>query len=111
VTITETGAVLLIATASDRAEAERLGEALVARRLAASGSVLPTIHSFFRWEGRLQREHGALLLIKTSVERSAAAQAELKALHSHPNPEILEVPIIGGSSTYLEWMLSEVRFH
>jgi periplasmic divalent cation tolerance protein len=103
--------VLLIATASDRAEAERIGEALVERRLAASGSVLPTLHSFFRWEGRLQREHGALLLIKTSRERSAAAQAELRSLRSHPNPEIVEVPITGGSPTHLEWLLNEVRFY
>lgn len=109
-THTETGAVLLIATASDRSEAERIGEALVERRLAASGSVLPTIHSFFRLEGRLQREHGALLLVTTSRERSAAAQAELMTLHSHPNPEILEVAVTGGSSAYLEWMLNEVRF-
>jgi periplasmic divalent cation tolerance protein len=107
----ETGAVLLIARAPERAEAERIGERLVEMRLAASGSVLPAIHSFHRWEGRLQREHEALLLITTSAERSAQAQAELRSLHSHPDPEILEVPITGGSPTYLEWLLNEVRSH
>jgi periplasmic divalent cation tolerance protein len=105
------GAVLLISRASDRAEAERIGEQLVERRLAATGSVLPTIHSFHRWEGKLHREHEALLLITTSTERSAEAQAELRALHSHSDPEILEVPITGGSPTYLEWLLNEVRSH
>jgi periplasmic divalent cation tolerance protein len=103
--------VLLIARAPERAEAERIGERLVELRLAAAGSVLPAIHSFHRWEGRLQREHEALLLITTSVERSAEAQAELRALHSNPDPEILEVPITGGSATYLEWLLNEVRSH
>ena len=106
-----TGAVLLITRASERAEAERIGEQLVEKRLAASGSVLPTIHSFHRLEGKLQREHEALLLITTSTERSAEAQAELRALHSNPDPEILEVPITGGSPTYLEWLLNEVRSH
>jgi len=103
-----TGAVLLIARVAERAEAERIGEHLVVRRLAASGSVLPAIHSFHRWEGKLQREHEALLLITTSTERSAEAQAELRALHSHPDPEILEVQITGGSATYLEWLQNEV---
>ena len=106
-----TGVVLLITRASERAEAERIGEQLVEKRLAAAGSVLPTIHSFHRWEGKLQREHEALLLITTSTERSAEAQAELRALHSNPDPEILEVPVTGGSSTYLEWLLNEVRSH
>ena len=106
-----TGAVLLIARAPERAEAERIGERLVEMRLAASGSVLPAIHSFHWLEGRLQREHEALLLITTSTERSVEAQAELRALHSHPDPEILEVPITGGSPTYLEWLLNEVRSH
>jgi len=103
-----TGAVLLIAGAPDRAEAERIGEALVGRRLAASGSVLPAVHSFRLSEGRLQREHGALLLVETSRERSEEAQAELRALHSGRNPEILEVPITGGSRAYLAWVLDEV---
>jgi periplasmic divalent cation tolerance protein len=107
----ETGAVLLIAIASERAEAERIGESLVEKRLAASGSVLPSVHSFRRGEGRMHREHEALLLIKTSRERSAEAQAELRALHSHQNPEILEVPITGGSEAYLAWLLNEVRSH
>jgi len=106
-----TGAVLLIARASERSEAERIGEALVERRLAASGSVLPLVHSFYWNDGKLRREHEALLFIETSVERSAAAQTALIALHSQHNPEILEVPITGGSPTYLEWLLNEVRSH
>lgn len=105
----ETGAVLLIATASDRSEAERLGEALVERRLAASGTVVPMIHSFFQGGGQLQREHQALLLVKTSATRSAEAQAELKALHSFENPEILELSLSGGSAAYLDWLLAEVQ--
>ena len=106
-----TGAVLLITRTSERSEAERIGEQLVEKGLAASGSVLPAIHSFHRLEGKLQREHEALLLVTTSAERSAEAQTELRALHSRPDPEILEVPITGGSPTYLEWLLNEVRSH
>src|SRR5437879_3215335 len=37
----QTGVVLLIARTPERAEAERIGEALVEQRLAASGSVPP----------------------------------------------------------------------
>lgn len=101
--------VLILATASDRAEAERLADSLVSKRLAACGSVVPVIHSFFRWEGRMQRENEALLLLKTTAGRSAAAQAALRAEHSYENPEILEVEVSGGSASYLEWVEAEVK--
>jgi periplasmic divalent cation tolerance protein len=103
-----TTAVLLMARMSERAEAERVGEQLVERRLAASGSVVPLVHSFYRWEGKLQREHEALLLITTSTERSAEAVAALKALHSHPDPEILEAQVSCGCTTYRQWLQDEV---
>jgi periplasmic divalent cation tolerance protein len=102
-------AVLLIVTASDRSEAERIGETLVEKRLAAAGSVVPMIHSFFHGNGQLQRRHEALLLLKTSAAKSVEAQAELKAIHSYENPDILEVKVSGGSSAYIEWLLEEVR--
>jgi periplasmic divalent cation tolerance protein len=101
--------VLLLATTADRAEAERIGEALVEKRLVARGSVVPMIHSFFHSEGQLQRQHEALLLLKTSAERSPQAQAELRSLHSYENPQILEVALSGGSARYIEWLLEEVR--
>ena len=103
------GAVLLLVAAADRAEAERLGEALVEKRLAASGSVIPLVHSFFHSDGRIQREHQALLLLKTTSKLSADAQAELKSLHSYEEPEILEVSVSGGSSQYLGWLAGQAR--
>jgi periplasmic divalent cation tolerance protein len=105
----QSAAVLLIVTTADRSEAEKIGEALVEKRLAARGSVIPMIHSFFHSGGQLQRQHEALLLIKTSAERSAEAQAELRALHSYENPQILEIAVSGGSARYIAWLLEEVR--
>jgi periplasmic divalent cation tolerance protein len=103
------GAVLLVVSAADRAEAERLGEALVEKRLAAYGTVVPLVHSFFHGEGRLQREHEALLLLKTTRELSPPAQAELRSLQASDSLEILEVPVTGGSSQYLSWLAGEAR--
>jgi len=101
-------AVLLLVTAGGRDEAERLGEGLVEQRLAACGSVIPMIHSFFYWEGRLQREHESLLLVKTSAGKAAAAQAYLKEHHTNELPEILQLDVSGGSPQYLAWLLGEV---
>ncbi len=104
----QAGVVVLMVSTGTRDEAEHVGEALVTERLAACGSVVPTIHSFYYWDGKLQREHEALLLLKTSAAKSAAAQARIRELHSYDNPEILQLDVTGGAGKYIEWLLREV---
>lgn len=94
-------------SAGTRDEAERLGEGLVEAGLAACGTVIPTVHSFFRWEGRMQREHEALLLIKTVFDRVEAAQAFLQEHHTYKVPEMLTIDIAGGYGPYLDWLLGQ----
>jgi periplasmic divalent cation tolerance protein len=105
----ETGAVLLLVSCGGRDEAERLGEAVVQRRLAACGSVVPVIHSFYYWEGKLQREHEALLLVKTSAAKAEAAADFIREQHSYDLPEILQLDVTGGSPKYLAWLLGELE--
>ena len=105
----EDTAVVLMVTANGRDEAERLAEGLVTAHLAGCASVVPVIHSFFYWEDRLQRNHEALLLVKTSAGRSAEAQAWIQEQHSGELPEILEIGVSGGHAPYLSWLLGEVR--
>ncbi|HKW70361.1 MAG TPA: divalent-cation tolerance protein CutA [Candidatus Dormibacteraeota bacterium] len=101
-------AVLILVTAGARDDAERLGEALVVEHLAACCSVVPTVHSVYFWEERLQREHEALLLIKTLESRAEAVQEYVRSHHTYQLPEVLQVQIDGGSATYLNWMAEQV---
>ena len=99
---------MILVTTGARDDAERLGEALVVEHLAACCSVVPTVHSFYYWEGQLQREHEALLIVKT-LESSAAAVLEyVRAHHDYALPEVIQVPIEGGSSAYLTWLEKQV---
>lgn len=100
--------VLIMVTSRTRDEAERLGEELVTSHLAACGSVIPTIHSFYYWEGRLQREHEALLLIKTTAAAAPAVHAYVLEHHSNQLPEVIQLPIEGGSPAYLAWINEQV---
>jgi periplasmic divalent cation tolerance protein len=98
-------------TTGGRDDAERLGEALVVEHLAACCSVVPTVHSFYYWEGRLKREHEALLLVKTVESRAAAVQEYVLSHHDYELPEILQVAVEGGSSAYLNWLADQVAPH
>lgn len=104
-----TDAVIVFATFQTRDEAEQIGEAMVQKRLAACGSVIPTVHSFYYWEGKLHREHEALLLIKTSAEKVPEINEFIKAEGTYDTPEVLAVGVDGGLPSYIDWLLSEVR--
>jgi periplasmic divalent cation tolerance protein len=85
-------------TTGGRDDAERLGEALVVEHLAACCSVVPTVHSFYYWEGRL----------KTVESRAAAVQEYVLSHHDYELPEVLQVAVEGGSSAYLNWLAEQV---
>ncbi len=99
---------LIMVTTGGRDDAERLGEGLVVEHLAACCSVIPSVHSIYYWEDKLQREHEALLLIKTLESLAPAVQEFVRSHHSYELPEILQVPIEGGSSAYLNWLQTQV---
>ena len=98
----------MLVTAGARNDAERIGEGLVVEHLAASCNVIPTVASFYYWNGQLQRDHEALLLIKTLTSLASQVEEYVRSHHTHEMPEILQVPIEGGSSAYLSWLEEQV---
>jgi len=104
----ESKATLILVTAAARDDAERLGEALVVERLAASCAVIPSVASIYFWDGQLQREHEALLMVKTFESLAPAVEEYVRAHHDHKNPEIIQLPIERGSSAYLTWLQEQV---
>jgi periplasmic divalent cation tolerance protein len=100
--------VLILVTAGGRNDAERIAEGLVEAHLAACCSVIPTVHSFYIWDGQLKREHESLLLVKTVQSRAEAVQDYVRANHSYELPEIIQIPIEGGLPAYLEWVADQV---
>lgn len=101
-------AVLILSTASTRDEASRIAEALVAERLAACVQLSP-IESWYRWEGRIEHAPETRLHIKTTADRAGQVRDRIRALHSYEVPEIVILPLGGGSAEYLEWIAEGVR--
>jgi periplasmic divalent cation tolerance protein len=85
-------------------EAERLAEVLVGEKLAACVNVLPGIVSIYRWQGAVQHDSEALMVVKTRRPLLQRLTARVKALHSYDEPEIVALPIVGGSESYLDWL-------
>lgn len=87
-----------------RAAADRLARGLVAARLAACVNVVTGVVSHYRWEGKLHRDKEALLVIKTRTALLKKLEAYVKKNHPYALPEVLALPVAGGSKDYLAWL-------
>ena len=96
-------------TAPKREEAERLAEILVNERLAACVQILPEITSFYRWQGKIERDAEVLILAKTTFDKCAELEKIVRENHSYEVPEIVAVPIEAVSAPYLKWLLAETE--
>jgi periplasmic divalent cation tolerance protein len=96
-------------TAGTRAEAERIGEELVDRRLAGCVQIVGPIRSIYRWEGKVERAEEWLCLIKTSREQYSAVEGAIRSLHPYDCPEVIAAPIEFGSSAYLAWLAEQTQ--
>lgn len=99
---------LIYVTATGADEARRIAETVVTERLAACANILGGVTSIFHWEGQLCRENEAVLILKTTEEKTAALTARIKELHSYDCPCIVVLPIERGNSAFLEWIAREV---
>jgi periplasmic divalent cation tolerance protein len=96
--------VVLVTTASET-EAEYLAIALLNERLAACVSIYP-IRSIYRWQGQIENESEWQLAIKSDLKQFEQLSAKIQELHTYAVPEIIALPIVAGSQTYLDWLAS-----
>lgn len=99
-----------VITTTDSAEAaEELGRGIVDARLGACVQIVGPIRSLYRWEGSVQNDEEWQCWVKTSADRLDALTEHIKKNHSYDVPEVVVLPIIGGSMDYLSWVTDETR--
>ena len=96
--------VVVLVTAGGAEEAAHIGRALVEARLAACANVVGPIRSIYRWRGTIEDAAEHLLLVKARAADVPALEAEVRARHSYEVPEVLALPVRGGSAAYLAWL-------
>jgi periplasmic divalent cation tolerance protein len=105
-----TDKIVVLVTCESAKQARSIARALVERRLAACGNILHTsVHSIYRWKGKVQSAKEALLILKTSRRRFANLEREVRRLHSYDVPEIIALPVAAGSRAYLQWISDSLR--
>ncbi len=103
------GALVVLVTTPSPEKAAEMARALVEERLAACGNVVPGLRSLYRWEGRVQDDAEALLVLKTTRHRFQALRARVLALHPYEVPEVLALRVEAGHAAYLDWIADSTR--
>lgn len=99
--------VVVLVTGPDAESLAHLGRTVVEERLAACVNLLNGIRSVYRWEGTIEDEGEALAIFKTTAERLDALERRVAELHPYDVPEVIALPVVGGSSAYLSWVAGE----
>lgn len=95
--------IVVLTTASSEAEAEALSEALIDSKLAACITISP-IRSIYRWQNKICKETEWQLVIKTRQNAFDTLAQKVQELHSYDIPELIALPVVEGSSDYLNWV-------
>ncbi len=80
---------------------------LVERGLAACVNIAQGVRSIYRWEGAIQDDREDLLVVKTAQARVAELICRVREVHPYTVPEIIVLPVVEGSESYLAWVIAE----
>ncbi|MCK5434112.1 MAG: divalent-cation tolerance protein CutA [Dehalococcoidales bacterium] len=101
--------VVLLITASNIEEANKIAEVLLNQRKAACVNIVPGVSSLFWWQDKLDSAQESLLIVKTKASLLPEVISLVNGVHSYDVPEIIALPIVGGNQDYLEWIDKEVK--
>lgn len=96
-------AVICLVTAP-QGNGRAIAAAIVERELAACVNIVPLVQSIYRWEGKVEKDEEALLVVKTT--RAVVDQLErlLGTIHPYENFELVALDVVAGAGSYLEWI-------
>ena len=100
--------IVVLVTVGSAEEGERLARALVEERLAACVNRLAPVRSTYRWQGKIEQSEEELLVIKSRRDLFERLQERVRELHSYATPEIVALPILAASESYLRWLGEEL---
>ena len=88
--------------------AKSLAKSALHARLAACANVFPGIQSLYWWDGEVQDDAEAVLLLKTDQAHLAALEAHLIEVHPYEVPCVAVMVPESVNAAYADWLMSEL---
>jgi periplasmic divalent cation tolerance protein len=99
----------VVTTTETEEDAGKIARALVEERLAACVQVSGPITSTYRWQGNVETAREWVCTAKSRGDLFDRMEESIRRVHPYEVPEILAIPIVAGSRSYLDWLLDEVH--
>ena len=96
--------IVVFITAPKEDEAAKIAQALIEARIAGCVNIIRDIRSIYRWQDKIEDDTEVLMVAKTQKQLFESLVKKVKELHSYAVPEIIAMPIVGGSEDYLKWL-------
>ena len=96
-------------TVEKRRDADRMASVVVNQRVAACAQVVGPMRSTYWWKGKVEEAGEWLLMMKTRQDLFPSLEKEIRAVHPYEVPEIIALPIVAGSASYLQWIGAETK--
>ena len=94
----------------DLDSARHIGTHAIKNQLAACVNLIPKVESIYYWNNEINQDLEVLTLFKTKEELLDELESAILELHPYDVPEIIVLPVEGGSKTYLEWIAESTKF-
>ncbi len=101
--------ICVLSTTPTLKEAKKISSILISQKLAPCVTFIPSVESHYRWKGKVEKSKEVMLFIKTKASLFKELKKILKENHSYEVPEIIALPILKGSASYLRWLAKEVN--
>jgi periplasmic divalent cation tolerance protein len=101
---------ILVHTSIDSKDgAQKIADLVVSKRLAACCWISGPITSTYWWKGKMEQAEEWVCQIKTRQELYSDLEQAIKNIHPYEEPEIVAIPILSGSQSFLDWIIAETQ--
>ena len=99
----------VVTTTARREEAQRIALELIEAELAACVQVVGPVTSTYRWRGKIEIDEEWQCWAKTRGGLFDRVAEAIRRIHPYEVPEIVALPIVAGSASYLAWLEVQTR--
>jgi periplasmic divalent cation tolerance protein len=96
--------IIVFITVDTQETARKITDKLLTEKKAACINIVPKVESHYWWQSRIESTHELLLIVKTRAELMDELVMIVKQNHPYTVPEIIALPIVGGSEDYVKWV-------
>lgn len=96
-------------TFENEAQAEKVAESVVEKRLAACANIFSPHKSVYWWDGKVEKATEYAAVFKTTEDALSSLKDHIIEQHSYDVPCVVALPIEAGNAEFLKWIGDEVK--